>query len=159
MFISHESYREGLPGFPGPGRTAWRMVERESMDPWYHVILRFTEGARHLTKRFMPTDVSLLSDLLELEGPTCLVEEVQVITSPWVNGTSSERMERLVSLYTGYDQTGRCVLLHKVANGVVYSTARESLDASSLTRIRTIYEDSRTAHSAGQERASNEQHG
>jgi hypothetical protein len=99
----------------------------------------------------MPTDASLLSDLLELEGPTCLVEEVQVITSPWVNGTSSERMERLVSLVTGYDQAGRCVLLHKVASGVVYSTARENLDASSLTRIRTIYEDSKTAHSAGQE--------
>lgn len=151
MFISHESYREGRPGFPGPGRTAWRMVERESMDPWYHVIFRFTEGARQLTKRFMPTDASLLSDLLELEGPTSHVQEVQVITSPWVNGSLSERMEKLISLVIGYDQKGECVLLHKVASGAVYSSARGSLDAGSLTRIRTIYEDSKTAHSAVQE--------
>lgn len=151
MFISHEFYREGRPGFPGPGRIAWRMVERESMDPWYHVILRFTEGARQLTKRFMPTDASLLSNLLELQGPTCLVEEVQVITSPWVNGGPSERMEKLISLVIGYDQKGECVLLHKVAGGAVYNNARGSLDAGSLTRIQTIYEDPKTAHSAAPE--------
>jgi hypothetical protein len=127
------------------------MVERESTDPWYHVILRFTEGAGQLTKRFMPTDVSLLSDLLELEGPTCLVEEVQVITSPRVNGGLSERMDKLISLVIGYDQKGECVLLHKVTGGVVYSTGRDSLDASSLTRTRTIYEGSKTAHSPPQE--------
>ncbi|GID05222.1 hypothetical protein ABIE16_002517 [Pseudomonas sp. 2725] len=148
MFITHESYREGRPGFPGPGRTAWRMIERESMDPWYHVILRFTEGARQFTKRFMPTDASLLSNLLELEGPTCLVEEVQVITPPWVNGGLSERMEKLISLVIGYDQKGECVLLHKVAGGAVYSSARDGLDAGSLTGIRTIYEDTKTAPSA-----------
>lgn len=147
MFISHEAYREGRPGFPGPGRIAWRMVERESMDPWYHVILRFTEGARQLTKRFMPTDASLLSNLLELEGPTCLIEEVQVITSPWVNGGLSERMEKLISLVIGYDQKGECVLLHTVASGTVYSSTSDCLDVSSLSDIQTIYQDMKSAHS------------
>lgn len=151
MFISHEFYLEGRVGFPGSGRTAWRMVERESMDPWYHVTLRFTEGVRQLTKRFMPTDASFLSDLLELEGPTCLVEEVQVITSPWVNGSSSERMEKLISLVIGYDQNRQCVLLHKVASGAVYSSAPDSLDISSLTDTRTIYEDAKSAHTPVQE--------
>ncbi|KKX58017.1 MULTISPECIES: hypothetical protein [Pseudomonas] len=147
MFISHEAYREGRPGFPGPGRIAWRMVERESMDPWYHVILRFTEGARQLTKRFMPTDASFLSNLLELEGPTCLIEEVQVITSPWVNGGLSERMEKLISLVIGYDQKGECVLLHTVASGTVYSSTSDCLDVSSLSDIQTIYQDMKSAHS------------
>jgi hypothetical protein len=99
----------------------------------------------------MPTDASLLSDLLELEGPTCQVEEVQVITSPWVNGGNSERMETLISLVIGFDQKGECVLLHKVASGAVYSTARGSFDAGSLTRIRTIYEDSKAAIPAVEE--------
>jgi hypothetical protein len=127
------------------------MIERESMDPWYHVILRFTEGARQLTKRFMPTDASLFSNLLELEGPTCLIEEVQVITSPWVNGGLSERMEKLISLVIGYDQKGECVLLHTVASGTVYSSSPDCLDVSSLSNIQTIYEYTKSAHSPVQE--------
>ena len=151
MFISHESYRECRPGFPGSGRTAWRMIERESMDPWYHVILRFTEEARQLTKRFIPTDASLLSNLLKLEGPTCLIEEVQVITSPWINGGLSERMEKLLSLVIGYDQNGECVMLHTVASGAVYSSTPDCLDVSSLSNILTIYDYTKSAHSPVQE--------
>lgn len=151
MFISHESCLVGQPGFPGPGRSAWRMVERESTDPWYHVILRITEGARQHTKKLMSTDASLLSDLLVQQSPACLVEEVQVVTAPRLNGGSSDRMEKLVSLVIGYDQRGECILLHKVESGAVYSSARDSLDAGSLTGVRTIYEDTKTAPSAVQE--------
>jgi hypothetical protein len=124
------------------------MIERESMDPWYHVILRVTEGERQCTKKLMPTDASLLSDLLVQQSPTFLVEEVQVVTAPQLNGSTSDRMEKLVSLVIGYDQRGECVLLHKVASGAVYSSARDSLDAGSLTGIRTIYKDTKTAPSA-----------
>lgn len=153
MFISHESCLVGQPGFPGPGRTAWRMIERESMDPWYHVILRVTEGDRQRTKKLMPTDASLLSDLLVQQGPTFLVEEVQVVTAPQLNGSNSDRMEKLVSLVIGYDQRGECILLHKVASGAVYSSARDNLDLGSLTGVRTIYEDTKTAPIAVSESA------
>jgi len=129
------------------------MVERESTDPWYHVILRITEGVRQRTKKLMSTDASLLSDLLVQQSPTCLVEEVQVVTAPRLNGGSSDRMEKLVSLVIGYDQRGECILLHKVASGAVYSSARDSLDTDSLTGIRTIYEDTNIAPSAAPESA------
>lgn len=141
MFISDESCSVRFPGLLGEGGAAWRMVERESMDPWYHVILRFCEGTRRRTKKFMPTDASLLSDLLAQQSPTCSVEEIQVVTAPWLNGGSSERMEKLLSLVVGYDQKGECVMLHKVAGGAVYSSAQEGLVADSLTNIRTIYEE------------------
>jgi hypothetical protein len=129
------------------------MIERESMDPWYHVILRVTEGGRQRTKKLMPTDASLLSDLLVQQGPTFLVEEVQVVTAPQLNGGNSDRMEKLVSLVIGYDQRGECILLHKVASGAVYSSARDSLDVGSLTGVRTIYEDTKTAPIAVSESA------
>lgn len=153
MFISHESCLVGQPGFPGPGRTAWRMIERESIDPWYHVTLRVTEGERHRTKKLMPTDASLLSDLLLQQGPTFLVEEVQVVTAPQLNGGNSDRMEKLLSLVIGYDQRGECILLHKVASGAVYSSARGSLDVGSLTGVRTIYADTEIAPSSVSESA------
>jgi hypothetical protein len=129
------------------------MIERESIDPWYHVILRVTEGDGQRTKKLMPTDASLLSDLLVQQGPTFLVEEVQVVTSPQLNGSNSDRMEKLVSLVIGYDQRGECILLHKVAGGAVYSSARGSLDVGSLIGVRTIYEDTKTAPSAVSESA------
>lgn len=151
MFISHESCLVGLPGFPGPGRTAWRMVELESMNPWYYVSLRINEGARQRIKKLMPTDASLLSELLALQSPNFLVDDVQVVTAPSVNGGTSERMERLVSLVVGYDQNGECVLLHKVASGAVYSSAPNCLEVGLLTNTRTIYEDTTSAHSPAQE--------
>jgi hypothetical protein len=77
-----------------------------------------------------------------------MIEEVQVVTAPHLNGTTSDRMEKLISLVLGYDQNGEGVLLHKVASGAVYSSSRDSLDAGSLTDIRTIYEDTKTALSA-----------
>ncbi|WP_177007714.1 hypothetical protein [Pseudomonas tolaasii] len=151
MFITHESYREGRPGFPGPGRIAWRMVELESMHPWYFVTIQLIEGTKRRSKKFMPTDAALLSDLLDLQNSTFLIDDVQVVTAPSVNRSSSERMEKLISLVVGYDQRGECVLLHEVASGVVYSSTRDDLDAGSLTGIRTIYEDTKTAPSAVQE--------
>lgn len=151
MFISHESCLVGLPGFPGPMRTAWRMMELESTHPWYFVTIQLIEGTKRRTKKMMPTDAALLSELLALQSPTFLVDDVQVVTAPSVNGSTSERMEKLVSLVVGYDQRGECVLLHKVANGAVYSSIRDGLDAGSLSNTRAIYEDTTTAHSPAQE--------
>lgn len=151
MFISDESCLVGFPGFPGPGRTAWRMVERDSEELWYHVRMRVREGSRSRSKKCMPADSSVLAHLLSQSSPDHSIEEVQVVTAPCMNGSSSDRMERLVSLVIGYDQRGECVLLHKVASGAVYSSARDSLDAGTLTGIRTIYVDTKIADSAVQE--------
>lgn len=153
MFISDESCQIGFPGFPGPGRTAWRMIERDSEDVWYHVRFRVREGAGTRSKKLMPTDPSILAHLLSQRSPDHTVEEVQVVTAPHMNGSNSDRMEKLVSLVIGYDQRGECILLHKVASGAVYSSASDCLDASSLTGIRTIYEDTKTAPSAVSDRA------
>lgn len=148
MFISDESCQVGFPGFPGPGRTAWRMVERDSEDVWYHVRFRIREGARIRPKKLMPTDPSILAHLLSQQSPDHTIEEIQVVTAPHMNGSESDRMEKLVSLVIGYDPSGECVLLHKVASGAVYSSSRDSLDAGKLTGIRTIYEDKKSAPSA-----------
>lgn len=146
MFISDETCMVGFPDFPGPGRTAWRMVERDSENLWYHVRFRVCEGDRTRHMRHMPADAAVLAHVLSQQSPDQSIEEVQVVTAPCMNGSSSDRMERLVSLVVGYDQKGECVLLHKVASGVVYSTDPNSLDAGSLTDIRTIYEDTKTTH-------------
>lgn len=147
MFITHESYIDSERGSHGPDRTAWRMVEFESVDPCYYVTVRFYEGSKHHTKKMMPANVSMLSDVLATQDPTLSVEEVQVVTSPRLNGSNSERMEKLISLFVGYDQNGEPVLLlHKVASGAVYSSAADILDARSVIDIRMIYEDMQTAH-------------
>jgi hypothetical protein len=61
-------------------------------------------------------------------------------------------MEKLISLFVGYDQNGECVLsLHKVGSGAVYSSAADILDARSLIDVRMTYEDMQTTHSSVQE--------
>ena len=126
-------------------------MERESMDPWYHVRIRLTEDGRQSTKSLMPNDASLLSDLLALQSSTFLIDHVQVVTAPWLNGGSLERMEKLLSLVIGCDQNGERVMLHTVASGAVYSSSPDCLDVSSLSNLQTIYEYTKNAHSPVQE--------
>ena len=147
MFISDETCMVGLPGFPGPDRTAWRMNERDSEDFWYHVRFRICEGARARFKKLMPTDPSMLAHLLSQRNPECRIEAVQVVTPPCINGSSLERMEKLISAVVGYDKNGKCVLLHKVDSGAIYSSSPGVTDAGLLIDIRMIY-DAMTA--AGQ---------
>lgn len=152
MFITHESDLDRRQGSRAPDYAAWRMVEFECLDPCYYVAVRFCEGSKHRTKKFMLADVSKLSDVLAAQDPTMSVVEVQVVTSPRLNGSNSERMEKLISLFVGYDQNGECVLsLHKVASGAVYSSVADILDARSVIDTRLIYEDTKTAHSPAQE--------
>ena len=140
MFISDESCMVGLPGFPGPGRTAWRMVERDSEDFWYHVRFRICEGAEVRFKKMMPTDLSMLAHLISQRSREHTIEAVQVVTSACINGSSLERMEKLISVIVGYDRKGGCVLLHKVDSGAIYSSSPGESDAGLLRNIRTIYD-------------------
>jgi len=140
MFISDEICLVGLPGFPGPGRSAWRMVERDSEDFWYHVRFRICEGAGARFKKLMPSDPSMLTHLLSQRSPEHKIEVVQVVTSPCMNGSPLERMEKLISVIVGYDRNGECVLLHKVDSGAIYSSSPSVTDAGLLSNTRMIYD-------------------
>ena len=140
MFISDEPCMVGLPGFPGAGRTAWRMVERDSEDFWYHVRFRICEGARTRFKKLMPADSSMLAHLISQRSREHTIEVVQVVTPPCINGSSLERMEKLISAIVGYDRKGECVLLHKVDSGAIYSSSPGVCDAGLLSNIRIIYD-------------------
>ena len=140
MFISDETCMVGLPGFPGPGRTAWRMVERDSEDFWYHVRFRICEGAEVRFKKMMPTDPSMLAHLISQRSREHTIEAVQVVTPACINGSSLERMEKLISVIVGYDRNGECVLLHKVDSGAIYSSSPSVTDAGLLSNTRMIYD-------------------
>ena len=152
MFISDESCMVGLPGFPGPGRTAWRMIEQNSEDAWYHIRFRVCEGRRARHIKLMPADPSILAHLLSQRSPAHLIESIQVVTAPSMNGSSLDLMEKLRSLIVGYDQSGECVLLHTVASGAIYSSSPNGVtDARLLRDTRTIYEETTSTHSPVQE--------
>ena len=140
MFISDRPCMVGLPGFLGPGRTAWRMIERDSEDIWYHVRFRILDGANARPKKLMPTDPSMLKHLLSQRSSEHRIEVVQIVTPPCMNGSSLERMEKLISAIVGYDGNGECVLLHKVDSGAIYSSSPGMTDAGLLSNIRMIYD-------------------
>lgn len=140
MFISDDSCLVGFSGFPGPGRTAWRMVERDSEDFWYHVRFRICEGAGVRFKKLMPSDPAMLAHLISQRSREHTIEAVQVVTPARINGSSLERMEKLISVIVGYDRNGECVLLHKVDSGAIYSSSPSVTDAGLLSNIRMIYD-------------------
>jgi hypothetical protein len=116
------------------------MIERDSEDVWYHVRFRIFDGARARPKKLMPTDLSMLALLLSQRSPEHTIEVVQIVTPPCMNGSSLERMEKLISAIVGYDKNGECVLLHKVDSGAIYSSSPGVTDAGLLSDIRMIYD-------------------
>ncbi|MNC66583.1 hypothetical protein D3C75_1169960 [compost metagenome] len=82
----------------------------------------------------------MLAHLISQRSREHTIEAVQVVTPACINGSSLERMEKLISVIVGYDRNGECVLLHKVDSGAIYSSSPGVTDAGLLSNIRTIYD-------------------
>jgi hypothetical protein len=88
----------------------------------------------------MLNDETKLFELISAQGPDLVIDELQVVTPPWINKSGSWRMERLISVSVGYDKNEVPVCLLRVESGAVYNDVHDpTLDANTLTNLRKIY--------------------
>jgi hypothetical protein len=141
MFATDDDYLMGEPGFLGSGRSLYSMVERLTDQPWYQVLRgRYSDSTR-ITDKWLVGDLSTLASVLGTDSPAYWVEEVRILSSPSMNKTSEDLMEKVVALFVGDDSNGEYVAIHKLENGKIYSDSRHGLvDPELLKNVVTLYD-------------------
>lgn len=140
MFSTQDSERIRLPEMFGEGHNNWYMIERLLALHWFHVCLEHSEEDQTWSFTKMVSDAKSLKGILTEKDSSTVVTEVQVMTPAWMNKGDGWKMEKLVSLATGYDQDGIGVSVIEVAGGQIYTDVHaDNFDPSSLTDVCKIY--------------------
>lgn len=71
---------------------------------------------------FFISDVDVLSDVIEKQCDVFKVVDVFLISPGWMNGTGGWAMNKVLALIVGRGEVGGKVCMHKVADGVVYTS-------------------------------------
>ena len=140
MFSTHDSALVGIPGVFAEGHRNWYTIERLIALHWFLVCIEHSEEDCTWSFIKLVSDTESLKGILNHKDSTTVVTEVQVLTPVWMNNGESWKMEKLVSLATGYDQDGICVSVIEVAGGQIYTDVHaDNFDPSSLTGVCKIY--------------------
>ncbi|MNQ96402.1 hypothetical protein D3C85_1120050 [compost metagenome] len=130
----------GEEGMFGKGRSHWYKVSRLLPTHWYHVDLKIRNGDRMTSMVEMAGDEAGFEQILSKCGSDVVLTQVQVVTPAWINKTDGWRMEKLISLSTGFDKIGVLVCLLEVDSGVVYANVHDPLfRIDSLLEVKKIY--------------------
>ena len=144
MFATDDDYLMDEPGYIGSGRSLYSMVERLTDQPWYQLLRgRYKDSTRstRLTYKWLVGNLSTLADVLGTDSPAYWVEEVQILSSPSMNKTSGNLMEKVVALFVGVDSNGENVAIYTLENGKIYSDSRHGLvDPELLKNVVTLYD-------------------
>jgi hypothetical protein len=93
------------PGILGLGVKCWHCVLRSTAEPWFHVtydVLRDGESWAHV---MLCDRVEQLTEFCRPSPDGICVQEVQLISPSWLNGTDRWKMERLAELWQCSDRT------------------------------------------------------
>lgn len=130
----------GIPEMFGPGLTHWNSVSRVLATHWYHVVVQEFHEGRLINFVHMINDAVRLNDLLTNQSQELIVNDVQVVTPPWMNKSQSWKMEKLTSVSVGFDKNDVVVCQVEVEGGKVYfDTHDRYFDVNTLTNLRKIY--------------------
>lgn len=122
MFVTHESWSSNASALLGEGHTCMRIVEWQSYHHFYQVVVEELENGKLASRQYFLNDVNVLEDVLEKQCENFKVTEVLLISPAWMNGSGGWAMNKILSLIVGRGEEGGKVSMHKVAEGVVYTS-------------------------------------
>jgi hypothetical protein len=99
-----------------------RIVEWQSYHHFYQVVVEELENGKLASRQYFLSDVNVLEDVLEKQCENFKVTEVLLISPAWMNGSGGWAMNKILSLIVGRGEEGGKVSMHKVAEGVVYTS-------------------------------------
>ncbi len=140
-FVTDIADQAGEEGMFGSGHSHWFKISRLLPTHWYHVDVKIRNEDRMTPLVLMAGDETAFEEILKKRGPDLELTQVQVVTPAWINKTDGWRMEKLISLSTGFNKIGVLVCLLEVESGVVYADVHDPLfRIDSLVEVKKIYE-------------------
>lgn len=122
MFVTQEAWSSSASALPGDGCMCLKIVEWQSLYHWYQVVVNEVDGGKEVKRVFQLSDVDVLESVLEKQCDDFKVSEVYLASPGWMNGSGSWAMDKVLSLIVGRGEEGGKVSMHKVAEGVVYTS-------------------------------------
>lgn len=139
VFVTHRNAEQRLCGGFENDHQSWHFVEQSIHSPWFYVswVSRLGEGT--LVDTLMIGDIPTLEDFLAQSGSESWIDDVQLVSPGWLNGTGKWLMEPLTSL------TENCVLGVKSYRYVVRQSATYSCQAHP---VHPVFSKARLVYSA-----------
>lgn len=122
MFVSHESWGSNASPLLGAGHTCMSIVEWLSCYHFYQVVVEEFQNGKMVARQFFLSDVDVLESVLEKQCEDFKVTEVLLMSPGWMNGSGGWNLNKVLSLIVGRGEQGGKVSMHKVADGVVYTS-------------------------------------
>jgi hypothetical protein len=94
MFETHEQARVKNPFFVlEEGARRWAYISQTSNDEWFYVTYETTGEEGSSQQQFMISKVQFLLDLASRDTPGQFINEVQLVSPPWLNQKGKWLME------------------------------------------------------------------
>ncbi len=152
MFRISTQDQAGPVGMFGDGLAHFHAVTRSLATHWYHVTVKRRHEDRFVASEDMLNDEPRLMELLLAQDESLVVQDVQVVTPPWMNKGTGWKMENLNSLSMGYDRAEVPICVIEVESGAVYVDTHEpDLHVESLNGVKELYRRRATKPDAGAE--------
>lgn len=104
------------------GQRVWSFVEQELLLPWFYLQVVRRSGREDYASMIMIYHAHELKQFIDAQSDRSWVEQVQLVTPPHVNRTSTWMMEPLAIVGIVADpRDGSHFPTFKVANGTTYS--------------------------------------
>ena len=141
MFRTDDQDLAGIPGLFGEGLAHWHAVSRMLRRHWFHLTVKMIVKGRAQEFELMVNNEPKLQQVLKSQDDEVFVKEIQIVTPANMNGGDAWRMEKVESLAIGDDKDDDSVCVVRVESGSVYHDSyRSSLDVTTLTNMRTLYD-------------------
>lgn len=122
MFVAHESWSSNASALLGEGHTCMRIVEWQSFYHLYQIVVNEVQGGKKVARQYFLSDVDELENVLENQSDDFEVAEVLLQSPGWMNGSGGWALNKIQSLIVGRGQEGGKVIMHKVGEGVIYTS-------------------------------------
>lgn len=122
MFQTSELERDApLSKLAGPGQHVWRSMSLTSANPmfWASVTTKNDEGT--LQREFVFSSLDEVATLLSEQDDDFYVNELLLVSPPWLNDTGNWRLEPLRKVTIGHNKDrGRIVIYRLSGAGNIY---------------------------------------
>lgn len=86
MFETHEQARMEIPFFVlEEGARRWKYISQTANDEWFYVTYQTAGEEGSSQQQFMISKVPFLLDLASKDTPGQFINEVQLVSPPWLN--------------------------------------------------------------------------
>jgi hypothetical protein len=117
----------------------WQYVEQTLRCPWFYVKLARQNGAEIMTSMLLIPSTPAFEQLLREQGNAIWLDDVQLVTPGYMNGSDCWKMGRLLEISEVVDDRGdSCMYVYRLEGEHFYTEDRQ-LNHSSLRLTRVIF--------------------